>query len=143
MSKYDIITTRQELCNALVYLKEHKEVRLNDVLQSIFKMTPQKIADIENPEAECKLSDVMLYLQMCKGCMEIALYNEDDIDEMDQLRRFLKIELRESNMSIVDMAKKSRVSSHIIDKFIYGKGNMTVDSFLKIVNAMDISLKII
>lgn len=143
MSKYrNFITTRQELCDELIYLKEHKEVKLNDVLPVIMKMTQKRIADVENPEVDCKLSDVMSYLQMCDSCMELSLYGNEYVDSLEDFRRFLKEARRDAEMSIVDIAKKARVSSHIIDKFLYNNGSLSVNQFLSIVNAMGITLEI-
>lgn len=138
----NFITTRHELCDSLIYLKEHKDVKLKDVLPSIFKMSQKRISDVENPELDCKLSDVMLYLQMCNSCMELSLYGNDFVDDMDGLRRFIKEARSDSKMSVVDIAKKARVSSHVIDKFLYNQGSLSVNQFLNIINAMEITLEI-
>lgn len=136
------ITTRQELCDRLIYLKEHKDVKLKDVLPTIFKLSQKRISDAENPEIDCKLSDLMLYLQMYGCCMELTLYGNEYVDDIDELRRFLKEARRDAAMSVIDIAKKARVSSHLIDKFLYNKGSLSVNQFLSIVNAMEITLEI-
>lgn len=138
----NFITTRQELCDRLIYLKEHKDVKLKDVLPSVFKLSQKRISDVENPEIDCKLSDVMLYLQMCNSCMELSLYDNDFVDDIDELRRFIKEAQRDVELSVVSIAKKVRISSNVIDKFLYNKGSLSVNQFLSIINAMGIILEI-
>lgn len=136
------ITTRQELCDELIYLKEHANVKLTEVIPAILKLTQKKIEAVENPESECNISDVLLYLQMCYASFEIGYFDLDFADDMDSLRKSIKSIYRDKGISLEMLAKQSRVPSRTIDNFLYRKGNLTVDAFLAIVNALDTTLQI-
>ena len=136
------ITTRRELCNQLVRAKENATIRLIDSLPAIWQLSKQKVDAIEDPEVDCYISDVLLYLQMCRASFDIALYDEEWIDNMDELRECIKTMRKDVDLSVVDLAKRARVSSHIIERFLYNKGNLSTDSFLRILNALGASLTI-
>ena len=136
------VDSREELCEELVKLKDNANVKLKEALPVIRKLTSKKIADIENPEVDCKVSDVLLYLQMCGEYMTISLYDDDYVDDMVQLRKFFKEARKDAELSIVDIAKKSRVSSTVIERFIYNNGNLKVSDFFKITNALGIVVEI-
>lgn len=138
-----IIVSRQDLCHELIWLKESRLVRLSECLPTIFQLSAKKISDIENPDADCKMSDVMLYLKMIGAKLEIALYEVYSANDMKQLRLSFQQIHQESELKLFDIAKKANVPFKVIYNFVYRKSDITVDSFLRVAEAMDLLLKFI
>lgn len=134
--------TKQDICEQLHKAKRLACVRLQECLPIIFQLGEKKIINIENGTIDYNVADLILYLQMCNVSMEIANWEYYTIGSMEDLREALVSEREGSEWSISELAKRSHVSSSIIRAFEEGRCGLKIDTFIKLINALDAKVEI-
>lgn len=134
--------THQDICEQLHKAKRFACVRLQECLPIIFQLGAKKIANIENGVIDCNIADLILYTQMCDVRMEIANWDCYTICSVEDLREALINEREGYEWSITEFAKRSHVSSSIIRAFEEGRCGLKIDTFIKLINALDAKVEI-
>lgn len=134
--------TRQEFSNLLIYTKNKASVLLGEALIFAAQLSFKKIEVIESGQKEFNLSDALLYLRMCNSTLELAGYDLVYADTLADIGTFLRNNRETYEWSVVDIARRSHVSSKIIYAFEKGRCDLKIDTFLKLINAMNITIKI-
>lgn len=134
--------TREEFCMMLIGAKNMTEVKLRDALSYAAQLSFKKIDAIESTQTDFNLSDALLYLQMCHCTMELSGYGMAFADTLDEIRKYLKYERQQNEWSVVDLAKRSHVSSKIIYAFEDGRCGLKIDTFLKLIDALGLTIEI-
>lgn len=135
--------TRQEFCMLLVGVKNSAEVKLRDALSYAAQLSFRKIDAIESAKTDFNLSDALLYLQMCHCTLELSGYGMTFVDTLEETRKYLQYERQQNEWSVVDLAKRSHVSSKIIYAFEDGRCGLRIDTFLKLIDALSLTIEII
>ena len=134
--------TRQDFCMLLVDAKNLAEVKLCDALSYAARLSFRKIDAIESAQTDFNLSDAFLYLKMCHSTLEISGYGMTFVDTLNEIRKYLKYERQQNEWSVVDLTKHSHVSSKIIYAFEDGRCGLKVDTFLKLIDALGLTIEI-
>ena len=134
--------TRQEFCMLLMGVKNSAEVKLCDALSYAVQLSFKKIDAIESAQTDFNLSDTFLYLKMCHCTLEMRGYGMVFVDTLEETRKYLKYERQQNEWSVVDLAKRSHVSSKIIYAFEDGRCGLKIYTFLKLINALDVTIEI-
>ena len=134
--------TRQELCEQLKSVKNKRQVKLGYSLPIAFQLGKKKIEAIENGLTDFNVSDMFLYLDMCNAGMELSHWDYYNISTLQELQETLKYERIESEYSIMALAKRSHVSSKIITAFEGKRCGLKIDTFLKLINSLEIQIEI-
>lgn len=134
--------TRQDICQQLVKAKNIAVIKLSICLPTILKLGGKKIEAIENATSDFNVADMLLYMEMCGVSMELAHWEVFDVKTMEDLREALMYERKESELSVTALAKRSHVSSSIICAFEDGRCGLKIDTFVKLVNALDATVEI-
>ncbi len=134
--------TREDFCKLLVKAKETARVSLSGALKCAAELTFKKIEVIESGLKDFNLSDALLYLRMCNQTFELSYYDVVYTDSLDEIRRYIVSERSCRDWTAVDLAKHSHVSSNIICAFESGRCGLKVDTFLRIITALDITIEI-
>lgn len=133
---------RQELCERLQAVKNKRSVKLGYSLPIAFQLGKKKIEAIENGLTDFNVSDLLLYLDMCNADMELAHWDYYNTSTLQELQDTLKHERKESGYSITALAKRSRVSSNIIAAFEEKRCGLKIDTFLKLIDSLEIQIEI-
>ena len=133
--------TRNEFCQMLSNAKEQATVRLTESLPHILSLTPYKIEAIGAGSYDFNMTDCLHYIQMC-GCSLVLEWGQYYCTELCELSDALQEIRKDRDMSLIQLGKASHVSSSITRAFEEGRCTLRVDSFLKIVDALDITLEI-
>lgn len=134
--------TRQEFCKLLTDARDSAKVPLNDALAYAAMLSFKKIDTIETGKTNFALSDALLYLRMTHSTFEWNGYDMTYVDTLDEIRNCIKKERKYREWSIVELAKHSHISSTIIYAFEDGRCDLKIDTFLKLINACDITIEI-
>lgn len=134
--------TRQDVCQQLTIVKNKAMVKLSSALPTILKLGGKKIEAVENGLTDFNVADMLLYLQMCGASMELVHWDYHNISTLADLREALTYERKESELTITALATLSHVSSSIISAFEDGRCGLKIDTLVKILNALDITLEI-
>ena len=134
--------TRPEFCMLLVGAKNSAEVKLRDALSYAAQLSFKKIDAIESAQTDYNLSDAFLYLKMCHCTLELSGYGMAFVDTLEEIIPYLKYERQQNEWSVVDLAKRSHVSSKIIYAFEDGRCGLRIDTFLKLINTLDLTIQI-
>lgn len=134
--------TRREFCEELKKYKDTASVKVADVIPIIFQLGKMRLERVEAGAEDFHMTDALLYLQMCRACLHLMCYDDAWVETIEELGKAIKDERKASEMSIIDLAKKSHVSSTIISALEHGKCNLKVDSFLKIADALQLGIEI-
>ena len=134
--------TRQDLCEQLKSVKNKHQVKLGYSLPIAFQLGKKKIEAIENGLTDFNVSDMLLYLDMCNAGMELSHWDYYNISTLQELQETLKYERIESEYSIMALAKRSHVSSKIITAFEEKRCGLKIDTFLKLINSLEIQIEI-
>lgn len=134
--------TRQELGQSLSQLKDNK-VCVTHSLPFALKLSERKVDAIENGTEDYNLSTMMDYVQMCDGRLEISCYDTYWADNLEELRQALIDARTEAKMSVYQLSRKALIGANILKAFEEGRGyGLRVDSFLKIVNVLNLDITI-
>lgn len=134
--------TREEFCMMLIGAKNLAEVKLRDALSYAAQLSFRKIELIESTKTDFNLSDAFLYLKMCHCTLEISGYGMTFVDTLEETRKYLQYERQQNEWSVVDLAKRSHVSSKIIYAFEDGRCGLRIDTFLKLIDALGLTIEI-
>lgn len=134
--------TRREFCMLLTGAKNSAKVKLHDALLYAAQLSFRKIDAIESAQTDFNLSDALLYLKMCHCTLEMRGYDTTFADTLEEIKTYLKYERQQNGWSVVDLAKRSHVSSKIIYAFEDGRCGLKIDTFLKLINALDLLIEI-
>ena len=130
-----------ELCKELVKQKDDAHVRLKDSLPYILQLTNKKIEAIECGKGSFNVNDFMLYLKMCNASINLLGQEYWFIDTVDDLRSCLKSERECYNISARKLARSVKVPFAVVDAFESRDGGLRIDSFLEIINFLDIEIQ--
>ncbi len=131
-----------ELCKQLVKQKNTAHVCLKDSLPYILQLTSKKIEAIEHGYGSFNINDMMLYIHMCHA--SITLRGQADcwiIGSVDDLRECIKREREFIDLSARQLAKNVKVPLTVLSAFEERDGGLRIESFLDIVNFMDIDIR--
>lgn len=134
--------TRQEFCKLLTDARDSAKVPLNDALAYAAMLSFKKIDTIETGNTNFNLSDALLYLRMTHSTFEWNGFDMDYVDTLDEIRKCIKIERQYREWGVAELAKRSHVSSKIIYAFENGRCDLKIDTFLKLINACEVTIEI-
>lgn len=130
-----------ELCEQLVKQKDEAHVRLKDSLPYILQLSNKKIEAIERGFGSFNVNDMMLYILMCKTSFILTGQEYWIISTVDDLRECIKREREFAGISPRQLAKNVKVPMTVIDAFENRDGGLRIESFLDIINALDIEIQ--
>lgn len=130
-----------ELCEQLVKQKDCAHVCLKDSLPYILQLSAKKIEAIERGFGSFNVNDMMLYILMCKTSFILTGYEYWIISTVDDLRECIKRERECAGISSRQLAKNVKVPMTVIDAFENRDGGLRIESFLDIINALDIEIQ--
>lgn len=134
--------TRQKFCSTLVKAKESAYVSLTEAIQNARTLSFKKIDIIECGLNNFNLSDALFYLRMCHCTIEMNGYDMIFADTLEEISNFFIAERKWQELSVVDVARNSHVSSKIIYAFEKGRCDLKIDTFLKLIDALNITIEI-
>lgn len=134
--------TRQEFCKLLTDARGSAKVPLNDALAYAAMLSFKKIDTIETGNTNFNLSDALLYLRMTHSTFEWNGFDMNYVDTLDEIRNCIKIERQYREWGVAELAKRSHVSSKIIYAFENGRCDLKIDTFLKLINACEVTIEI-
>lgn len=130
-----------ELCKQLVKQKDCAHVCLKDSLPYILQLSAKKIEAIERGFGSFNVNDMMFYILMCKTSLIITGQEYWMISTVDDLRECIKQEREFAEISSRQLAKSVKVPMTVIDAFENRDGGLRIESFLDIVNALDLEIQ--
>lgn len=130
-----------ELCEQLVKQKDCAHVCLKDSLPYILQLSAKKIDAIERGFGSFNVNDMMLYIRMCKASLVITGQEYWMIGTIDDLRECIKREREYAGISSRQFARDIKVPMTVIDAFEDRDGGLRIDSFLDIINALDLEIQ--
>lgn len=130
-----------ELCEQLVKQKDCAHVCLKDSLPYILQLSAKKIEAIERGFGSFNVNDMMLYILMCKTSFILTGQEYWIISTVDDLRECIKREREFAGISSRQLAKNVKVPMTVIDAFENRDGGLRIESFLDIINALDIEIQ--
>lgn len=131
----------KELCKQLVKQKNCAHVYLKDSLQYILQLSQKKIEAIECGFGSFNVNDMMLYTKMCNSSITLLGYEHWMIGSVDDLRECIMRERESANVSVRQLAKSVKVPITVIEAFEKRDGGLRIESFLDIINTLDISIQ--
>ena len=129
-----------ELCEQLVKQKDCAHVCLKDSLPYILQLSAKKIEAIERGFSGFNVNDMMLYVKMCNTCVHLIGWEDWMINTVDELRECFKRERELADVSIKQLARSVKVPVVVIEAFENRDGNLRIDSFLDIAEALNIEI---
>ena len=130
----------KELCEQLVKQKNSAQVYLTDSLPYILQLSNKKIEAIECGFEGFNVNDMMLYIKMCNTCVHLIGWEDWMINTVDELRECLKREREMADISIRQLARSVKVPMVVIEAFEKRDGGLKIESFLDIVDALNIEI---
>lgn len=130
----------KELCEQLVKQKNSAQVYLKDSLPYILQLSNKKIEAIECGFGGFNVNDMMLYIKMCNTCVHLIGWEDWMINTVDELRECLKREREMADISIRQLARSVKVPMVVIEAFEKRDGGLKIESFLDIVDALNIEI---
>lgn len=130
-----------ELCKQLVKQKDESHARLKDSLPYILQLSAKKIEAIERGFGSFNVNDMMLYILMCKASLIINGQEYWEICSVDDLRECIKQERECAGISSRQLAKGVKVPMTVIDAFENRDGGLRIESFLDIINALELEIQ--
>lgn len=134
--------TREEFSTLIIGAKNMAEMKLQNALPHAAQLSPRKIKSIELAQTNFNLSDALSYLKMYHCTLQINGYIMVFVDTLEEIRKHLKHERLRNEWSVIDLAKRSHVSSKIIYAFEDGRCELKIDTFLKLIDAFNITIEI-
>lgn len=133
--------TRAEFCELLVQSKLSTQTLVPaKVLENAAKLTFSRIAIIESGKTNFRMSEAFTYLQMCGDQIVLFCWHEDAVDNATETRIFLTKARQAWKWSIGELSKRSGVPTRIIKAYEESKSSITVDTFLKLANALEVEM---
>ena len=129
-----------ELCEQLVKQKDCAHVCLKDSLPYILQLSAKKIEAIERGFSGFNVNDMMLYVKMCNTCVHLIGWEDWMINTVEELRECFKRERELADVSIKQLARSVKVPVVVIEAFENRDGNLRIDSFLDITEALNIEI---
>lgn len=130
-----------ELCKQLVKQKDSAHVCLKDSLPYILQLSAKKIEAIERGFGSFNVNDMMLYILMCKASLILTGQEYWMINDVDDLRECIKRERESAGISSRQLAKSVKVPMTVIEAFENRDGGLRIESFLDIINALEIEIQ--
>lgn len=130
-----------ELCKELVKRKDCAHVSLKDSLPYILQLSEKKVQAIEHGVGGFNVNDLMLYIHMCNASINLLGQEFWVIDSVDDLRKCIKSERDFYNISSKKLARTVKIPIAVIEAFESRGGGLRIDSFLDIINTLDIHIQ--
>lgn len=125
---------RQEFGALLTEAKNNATVKLADSLPFIHRLSIKKMEAIEKGTYNYSLSDAFTYLNMCGVTFDILW---DFIDTIKGLRVAMNRHLKDYDMPLSELSRQSGVSVSVINAFLEGEACLKIDTFLKLMDALE------
>ncbi len=134
---------RQEFSAKLVKIKNKAHVKLKDSLPYALQLNQNKVNALEKATFEYVMGNVFIYLKMCGTSMELIGKNVTySTDNTDGLRKAIIAMRKSAGLSIRELAKQSSSYISVLEAFEDGRCDLRIDTFLKLVDTLDMEIKI-